>query len=47
MPRPPRCIAAGQLRPIAFGQAVPRDLGADRLNVFVDAASAIVRITYG
>ncbi len=38
---------AGQLRPIAPGQAVTRDLRPDRLNVFVDASNAIVRITCG
>ncbi|WP_369936921.1 I78 family peptidase inhibitor [Xanthomonas tesorieronis] len=38
---------AGQLRPIAPGQATTRDLRPDRLNVFVDASNAIVRITCG
>lgn len=38
---------ASQLRPIAPGQATTRDLRPDRLNVFVDAANAIVRITCG
>lgn len=38
---------ASQLRPIAPGQATTRDLRPDRLNVFVDASNAIVRLTCG
>ncbi len=38
---------ARQLRPIAPGQATTRDLRPDRLNVFVDASNAIVRLTCG
>jgi hypothetical protein len=43
----PRESGAGQLRPIAPGQATTRDLRPDRVNVFVDASNAIVRITCG
>ncbi|MBN6103811.1 hypothetical protein JR064_16710 [Xanthomonas sp. CFBP 8703] len=47
MARVRRESGAGQLRPIAPGQATTRDLRPDRVNVFVDASNAIVRITCG
>ncbi|MBD7920960.1 I78 family peptidase inhibitor [Xanthomonas bonasiae] len=47
MARVRRESGAGQLRPITPGQATTRDLRPDRVNVFVDASNAIVRITCG
>ncbi len=35
---------AGLVRPIAPGQAVPRDARADRLNVHIDAGNIITRV---
>lgn len=35
---------AGLVRPIAPGQAVPRDVRADRLNVHIDANNVITQV---
>ncbi|WP_369979955.1 I78 family peptidase inhibitor [Xanthomonas bundabergensis] len=42
-----KASGAGQLRPIAPGQAVTRDLRPDRLNLFLDASNVIVRVSCG